>query len=87
MTEPNGTAEPSGASGGYGEREPDLRGPAVPCRVRVGSSRTGWVVAASAYPPWIVAVKMDDTGLTEAHAVENVSDERDPTGHQEGRDG
>lgn len=55
---------------------------AVQCRVRVGSSRTGWVVAASAHPPWIVAVKMDDTGLTEAHAAENVSDERDPIGSE-----
>lgn len=43
----------------------------VPCRVACGD-RTGWVVAGSCQPPFVAAVKMDDTGLIEAHAADDV---------------
>lgn len=49
---------------------------ALPRRVRcVVDGRVGWVVAASCQSPWVCAVKMDDTGLVESHAAENVIDE------------
>jgi len=47
-----------------------------PRRVRcIVDGRAGLVVAASCQPPWVVGVKMDDTGFVEPHAAESVADE------------
>ena len=51
MTDEKNAAEPSGASGGYGERGPDLRGPAV---IVDGSVIGGFIARGGLRLPFLI---------------------------------